>query len=58
MQNFLVLVDYSAVLSNAYSQVQLWLDALGDVLSKIANNDLEKVIKETQAYEEKLKSDV
>jgi succinylglutamate desuccinylase len=58
VQNFLVLVDYSAVLSNAYSQVQLWLDALGDVLSKIANNDLEKVIKETQAYEEKLKSDV
>jgi hypothetical protein len=49
VQNFLVLVDYSAVLSNAYSQVQLWLDALGDVLSKIANNDLEKVIKETQA---------
>ena len=41
VQNFLVLVDYQAVLSNAYAQVQLWLDALGKVLSDIAVRDLQ-----------------
>ena len=58
IQNFLVLVDYSAVVSNAYQQVQQWLDALGKVLSDIAIRDLQQVITETQQYEEKLKSDV
>jgi hypothetical protein len=41
IQNFLVLVDYSAVVTNAYQQVQLWLDALGKVLSDIAIKDLQ-----------------
>jgi len=58
IQNYLVLVDYSAVIANANSQVQLWLDALGKVLSDIAIKDLHAVINETHAYEEKLKSDV
>lgn len=58
IQNYLVLVDYSAVISNANAQVQLWLDALGKVLSDIAIKDLHAVINETHAYEEKLKSDV
>lgn len=38
--------------------MQLWLDALGKVLSDIAIRDLVAVINETQAYDEKLKSDV
>ena len=58
VQNFLVLVDYQAVVSNAYAQVQLWLDALGKVLSDVAVRDLQAVIHDTQVYEEKLKSDV
>ena len=40
IQNFLVLVDYSAVVDQAYKQVQQWLDALGKVLSDIAIKDL------------------
>ena len=38
--------------------MQQWLDALGKVLSDIAIKDLQSVITETIAYEDKLKSDV
>ena len=58
IQNYLVLVDYQKVIDGANQQVQLWLDALGKVLQDIAIRDLSAVITETNAYEEKLKSDV
>jgi len=57
-KNYLVLIDYNKVITSAYDTVQLWLDALGKVLSDIAIKDLQGVILETQQYEEKLKSDV
>ena len=43
IQNFLVLVDYSDVLTNALEKVNEWLASLGKVLTEIAKKELSKV---------------
>ena len=43
IQNFLVLVDYSDVLTNALEKVNEWLASLGKVLTEIAKKELAKV---------------
>ena len=55
IQNFLVLVDYSDVLTNALDKVNEWLQSLGRVLTDIAKKELTRVKDITHGYEEKLK---
>ena len=55
IQNFLVLVDYQDVLTNATEKVQEWLLCFGRVLTDIAKKELNRVKEITAGYEEKLK---
>ena len=58
VQNYLVMVDYSEVISNAIDQVSVWFDSLGKILTDIARRELSWVMNETKKYEEKLAKDM
>jgi len=57
-QNYFVLIDNSEVKQASIDKVDEWLEAFGEILNKMATNELKQIMKETQDYEKALKGEM